>query len=286
MICFSEIWLDVVGNSLYELPNCISKHQKRDDRKGGGVSIYMHNSLSFKILSNLWINSVDIESLSIELSLDNKRSTSVNVLYRPPNGKIEPFQTFLVKLLSSVQNANKDLHIAGDFNLNLLDHESNKKVHDFLNIIYRNGMIPTINKPTRVTRTTATAIDHILTNSFADRNFKTAIFKSDVSDHFPICFIIRSTKPKIENKTSFIFKRIFNFETINSFKQNLYKTNWKDIEASTDSNEAYKAFLERFLFLYDKNFPIRKIKIKANDLESPWITNGIKKSSKKERTLI
>ena len=199
--------------------------------------------------------------------MDNKRSTFINVLYRPPNGKIEPFETFL------------------DFNLNLLDHESNKKVHDFLNIIYRNGMIPTINKPTRVTRTTATAIDHILTNSFADRNFKTAIFKSDVSDHFPICFIIRSTKPKIENKTSFIFKRIFNFETINSFKQDLYKTNWKDIEAFTDPNEAYKAFLERFLLLYDKNFPIRKIKIKAKDLESPWITNGIKKSSKKKQRL-
>ena len=292
MICFSEIWLDVVGNSLYELPNCISKHQKRDDRKGGGVSIYMHNSLSFKVLSKLCISSVDIEllslslSLSLELSSDNKRSTFVNVLYRRPNCKIEPFETFLVKHLSSVQKANKDLHIAGDFKLNLLDHESNKKVHHFLNIIYRNGMTPTINKPTRVTRTTATAIDHILTNSFNDRNFKTAIFKSDVSDNFPICFIIRSTKPKIENKISFIFKRIFNFETINSFKQNLYKTNWKDIEASTDSNEAYKAFLERFLFLYDKNFPIRKIKIKANDLESPWITNGIKKSSKKERTLI
>ena len=228
VICFSETWLDEVGNFLNELPDYISKHQVRDDHKGGGVSIYIHNSL---------------------------RNTFVNVLYRPTNGKIEPFENFLVKLLSSVQNANKDLHIAGDFNLNLLDHESNKKVHDFLNIIYRNDMIPTINKPTRVTRTTATAIDHILTNSFADRNFKTAIFKSDVSDHFPICFIIRSTKPKI----SFIFKRIFNFETINFFKEDLYKTNWKDIEAFPDPNKAYKAFLERFLFLYDKNFPIRKI---------------------------
>ena len=180
MICFSETCLDEVGNSLYELPNYISKHQVRDDRKGGGVSIYIHNSLIFKVHSNLCINSIDIESLSIELSLDNKRSTFVNVLYRPPNGKIEPFETFLVKLLFklfSLQNGNKDLHIAGDFNLNLLDHGSARKVHDFLNIIYGNGMIPTIKKPTRVTRTTATAIDHILTISFIDRNFKAAILK-------------------------------------------------------------------------------------------------------------
>ena len=67
-------------------------------------------------------------------------------------------------------------------------------------------MIPTINKPTRVTRTTVTAIDHILTNSFSDKNFRTAIFKSDISDHFPICFIITSTKPKIENKLPLFLK--------------------------------------------------------------------------------
>ena len=86
----------------------------------------------------------------IELSLDNKGSTFVNVMYIPLNCKIEPFETFLIKILSSVQNANKDLHIAGDLNRNLLDHESNKKALDLLNIIYRNGMIPTINKPARV----------------------------------------------------------------------------------------------------------------------------------------
>ena len=154
-----------------------------------------------------------------------------------------------------------------------------------MNIIYRNGMIPAMNKPTRVTGTTATAIDHILTDSFIDRNSKTAIFKSDISDHFPICFITPSTKPKIENKTAVNFKRIFNFEAINTFKKDLQKTNWKDIEAFTDSNEAYKSFLERFLLLYEKYFPVRKIKIKAKDLESPLITNGIKKSSKKKQCL-
>ena len=57
-------------------------------------------------------------------------------------------------------------------------------------------MIPTINKPTRVTRTLVSAIDHILNNSFIDRNLKTAILKVSVSDHFLICFVIPSTKPK------------------------------------------------------------------------------------------
>ena len=59
-----------------------------------------------------------------------------------------------------------------------------------MNLIYQNGMIPTINKPTRVTKKTATEIHHIITNSFVENTFKTAIIKSDVSYHFPICNFI------------------------------------------------------------------------------------------------
>ena len=51
-------------------------------------------------------------------------------------------------------------------------------------------MIPTINKPTRVTKKTATETHHIITNSFVENTFKTAIIKSDVSYHFPICNFI------------------------------------------------------------------------------------------------
>ena len=121
-------------------------------------------------------------------------------------------------------------------------------------------MIPTINKPTRVTRKTATAIDHILTNCFIDRTFKTAIFKCDISDHFPICFIIPSMKTKIKNETSFLYKRNFN-------------------------TDAKHAFFEKCLILYDKYFPKQKIKVKSKDLQSPWVTKGIKKSSKKKQRL-
>ena len=55
-----------------------------------------------------------------------------------------------------------------------------------MNLIYQNGMIPTIIKATRVTKKPATVIDHIITTSFVENTFKTATIKTDVSDHFPI----------------------------------------------------------------------------------------------------
>ena len=72
----------------------------------------------------------------------------------------------------------KDIILAGDFNINLLDFDANKKVQNFVNLMFRFGMIPTINKPTLVTRQTASAVDHIITNSvmhttgFKIRNYK------------------------------------------------------------------------------------------------------------------
>ena len=68
-------------------------------------------------------------------------------------------------------------------------------------------MIPTINKPTRVTRETTTAIDHILTNQLINANFKTTIFKTDISDHIPVCIVISSAEKIIENKHTYANKR-------------------------------------------------------------------------------
>ena len=52
-------------------------------------------------------------------------------------------------------------------------------------------MIPIINKPTRVIKKTAIAIDLISITSFATTKFKIGIIKSDSSDHFPI-FLVAS----------------------------------------------------------------------------------------------
>ena len=48
---------------------------------------------------------------------------------------------------------------------------------------------------------------------------------------------------------------------------------------------AYKAFLKQFSALYDTYFPKKKIKLKNKDLQSPWITKGIRRSSKRKQRL-
>ena len=37
--------------------------------------------------------------------------------------------------------------------------------------------------------------------------------------------------------------------------------------------------------MYEKHFPLKKRKLKTKDLKSPWISAGIKKSSKRKQRL-
>ena len=43
--------------------------------------------------------------------------------------------------------------------------------------------------------------------------------------------------------------------------------------------------MSTFCTIYDTFFPMNKLKIKTKDLESPWITKGIKTFSKKKQRL-
>ena len=146
-------------------------------------------------------------------------------------------------------------------------------------------MFPIINKPTRVTKKTATAIDHIITNCFVDTNFKTAIFKSDISDHFLICVFLSPMIDENKNEVTYIYKRNINSETIEKFNQKLYEIDWNEVKSCEHPSESYEIFLTKFLSIYDDFFPKKKIKVKSKDIQSPWITAGIKKSSKRKQRL-
>ena len=75
-------------------------------------------------------------------------------------------------------------------------------------------MIPTINKPTRVTIKTATTIDHIVTNSFVENTFKTAIINhmSQIIFQFAYLFLQQTYLQKmtlsINIKESLMMKKL------------------------------------------------------------------------------
>ena len=95
--------------------------------------------------------------------------------YRPPNGDPNELENHFKNILSKREITNKELVLIGDFNINVLDFNESKMVKNFVNLMFRHALIPTGNRPTRFTRKTATAIDHIITNSVINAKFKTVL---------------------------------------------------------------------------------------------------------------
>ena len=103
------------------------------------------------------MNCEDIESLSIEILNIQTRNIIFDVVYRPPDSDFNVCEPFFKKILSDSTTVNKTFFLASDFNINLLDLKTNKKVQSFVNLMFEFSMILTINKPTRVTEHTAEA---------------------------------------------------------------------------------------------------------------------------------
>ena len=76
----------------------------------------------------------------------------LNLAYRPPNGDRKEPENYFKNALSERDISQKDVILAGDFNIDLLDFDANKKVQNFVNLMFCFGKIPAINKPTRVAR--------------------------------------------------------------------------------------------------------------------------------------
>ena len=91
-------------------------------------------------------------------------------------------------------------------------------------------MIFAINKPTRVTRNTATAGDRIFTNTVTGGiQHRFRIIKVDISDHFPVLFVLNTSEwSKPENKAKFIYKCIYGEEQVELFKHELINSDWME----------------------------------------------------------
>ena len=232
----------------------------------------LHDSLNFKSRRDLDINTKNVESLSIESISKNSKNTALSTIYRPPDGDFKAFKTFLRDIYSISLKSNKLFYAIGDFNLNVLDYNKNENVTKLLNLTFEYGFVPVINKPTRVTKNTATAIDHIIANSLFHRTINTGILKLDISDHFPI-FLIAKTEKKVtpEGKVQ-ITKRLTNNKTKGKFKNALQEMTWDDVISSKQTDFAYEAFLNKFTSLYDKIFEKFPVTVKSKTLKNPWIT--------------
>ena len=202
IICISETRLKTDLYTNIRLPNyrfiC-----DNSTSNAGGTGIYITNNIKFELLDKLHIDIEGYENLWIKL-LDY--NIIIITIYRHPKANKKSFLEALEKKLQSLKNIT--YFIVGDLNINTIN-KNNNVTNELSNMIASLGTFPIITLPTRVTENSKTLIDHILTNDHL-HGILPGVFRSDITDHYPIFCIISNLPSKREDNPKY-FRNLKNF---------------------------------------------------------------------------
>ena len=123
------------------------------ESSNGGTLLYIKNDISYELRNDLEIyKPKELESIFIEIINKTSKNTTVGCIYKHTTLSISEFNnTYIKDLLVKANSENKEIMLMGDFNINLLNYESNESVANFLDTNCTHGFLPYISGPTRLT---------------------------------------------------------------------------------------------------------------------------------------
>ena len=260
-------------NSIFEVKNYQMFRKDRvisEDRpeQGGGLIVYVKDGINCKRRYDLECER--IECVWLEILPTNSKSFLIGNIYRHPNETVhwnEEFDNHLDKVLG----CEKEIYLMGDFNRDLMQDNIKQSWLEYMESF---GLHQIVNMPTRVTDQSATLIDHIYSNTYA--NILTSVVpKLGLSDHFPI-FVSRKTNgaSDVKNTHYTISYRSFKNFDENKFIDELQSTPWDIIKVFDDVNDIVETWSSLFCDIVDKHLPLRQHRVKRKQ-QPKWLTADI-----------
>ena len=211
--------------------------------------IYVKDSIYYK--RRLDLDPRGIECIWIELVLKHKH-VLFELFYRPPNSDLNYYSTMEDSIHLAVDTGINDIIITGDFNINMYNPQSARKINDFCNQF---SLTQVVNEPTHFTEHSSTLIDlmlvsnpnHVILNGVGD-----PFLGQDLRYHCPIFGIFKFCKPIRRSFTRHIWR----------YEQGNYDL-LKEMASSTDC------------------IPNKIVTIRPSD--PPWMTSSIKRYIRKRK---
>ena len=263
--------IDIDGYNTFSTPT---------DAVKGGVLLYIKKHFNVKTRPNLdkmMYKSKQLESVFfIRICNKNKKNIIVGCIYCHPVMDLDEFNNeYFDPLMEKLLKEDKKLFLLGDFNIDLLQVESDTPIAHFFDT--SNLCVPHIIHPTRITSTSRTLIDNIFSNY---PNFYDGISGNltlAISDHLAQFLIIREDAKK-NSLTNNLFKRDFkNFDRENLLLD-LLAIDWNEtFYLDNDNlNDSFNSFFTEIDELVNIYLPLKKLTKKEIRNFKPWITQGLR----------
>lgn len=168
----------------------------------GGVGIYITSNIRYSVRTDLGLNiEGEFESIFIEAKSINHRFI-VGEIYRVPGTNTSISIARYDQILEQLESEKCDVYLGTDQNFDYAKINTSKPTTELFDTFYSKGYLPTITKPTRITKSTATIIDNIYVKckkkldvlSKKPHNIISGVINSHISDHLPVFVFTRKEK--------------------------------------------------------------------------------------------
>ena len=258
---------DIEGYVVYSTPSNLSK---------GGTALYINDKFSFIERTDSKIQNDNFESSWVEIVNKLSRNIVVASIYRHPRYNLTDFISYLEKCSNILTKENKEIYLCGDFNIDLLQIETNNKYQQFYDMLCSYGFSPKIIQPTRVTVHTSSLIDNIFSNNIIDDTRNGNILPT-LSEHFSQFLSVSRERLDYRNLTR--FQHDYSKFQSDEFRDDVSIQNWNT--NLNNANDLFHDFHFKLKGCVDRHAPIKQLKPKEVKLANkPWITPEISKMIK------
>ena len=306
VLCFNE-----TNCALNKLPNGLNDitldgfHEPilqdpiRSSGRGGGLVIYVHKRVvdsdkieRFNPNPDPLNTCGEFQFIKLHQCKGFNRTKIIGNIYRSPSRKPETFLDTLKKILQNLgRHSRKHMTLHGDFNMDLIKHDSNLACQNLIDDMSNYGFVQIVSRPTRITDHSATLIDHIYTNNLED-TVSCNVLTTDISDHLAIVTTIN-----LDNTSSSPYRtavlnnhdhtqletRQFNEANNQKFRELICYENWESVfESTTDANSQFENFSTVYNTHYNTAYPMRNQRqrrpnerVNPKPWILPWLENAI-----------
>lgn len=253
-LVLTETWFKTKFEAnVFHIPNYAHAYNIRTDKNGGGVSIYIHNSLKFEITEEIYDRGIHYLWIYV-----HNFALHVGAIYKPDKKNTG---LFLDTFSEQLEKRNRGI-VLGDFNIDLLSDDSDKS--KYLDVLQESGY-NVMNKIhidycTRETATKKSILDHAC-STLNENPFNFTIIDTPMADHKQIFLELlkQNHTPKTREKYTAI--------DYNQLYKNVSKANFENKDYIYED-------LEKFIKIHIDGSRVTKEKI-LNLPKEDWINKEI-----------
>ncbi|OWF37137.1 hypothetical protein KP79_PYT25307 [Mizuhopecten yessoensis] len=228
ILSFTETWLspnEIISDS--EFPGFSSPYcYCRPHRQGGGVSVYVSNSITSKRRSDLELPSV--ECVWVQLNILGKL-VLYGTFYRPPDEPVSSWDHIAHSIELAFNTGIPNIIITGDFNANLLNNNNNHSIH-LRNLLTTYNLTQSVANPTFFTESSSSLLDIVCASDPSLVNLchvGESFLDQPIRYHCPVYGSLNISKP-IQS----CFKRnilLYDLGDYDDYRDKLSKIDWDSI---------------------------------------------------------